>query len=62
MADDEQQHRSERARRLREQIEDLKSGDAPSEPPSSPREFIERQTPGEEEPDLEEDEAGDDED
>ena len=61
MADDEQD-RSERARRLREQIEDLKSEDAPTEPPSSPREFIERQTPGEEESDLEEDEAGDDED
>ncbi len=35
--------RQERARRLHEEIESLKTGREPPEPPASPREFIERQ-------------------
>ena len=61
MAEDEQARR-ERARRLREEIEELKSGRPPTEPPGSPREFVERQTPCEDEPDAEQDEAADDDD
>ena len=58
MADDEQARR-ERARRLREEIEELKSGRPPDEPPSSPREFVERLTEREAEPDEDEEIADD---
>jgi hypothetical protein len=39
----DEQSREERARRLHEEIEKLKTGREPPQPPASPREFIERQ-------------------
>jgi len=41
--EDDEHARQERARRLHEEIEGLKTGRKPPEPPASPREFIERQ-------------------
>jgi Arc/MetJ-type ribon-helix-helix transcriptional regulator len=41
--EDDDHARQERARRLREEIESLKTGREPPEPPASPREFIEQQ-------------------
>jgi hypothetical protein len=43
--------REERARRLHEEIESLKTGREPPKPPGSPREFIERQMGEEDEDD-----------
>jgi hypothetical protein len=52
MADDEHA-REERARRLHEEIERLKTGEELQEPPASPREFIEREMREEDECDGE---------
>ena len=46
--EDDEHVGEERARRLHQEIERLKTGREPPEPPASPREFIERQTREEE--------------
>jgi uncharacterized membrane-anchored protein len=46
---DDDQARQERAQRLRKQIEALKSGRTARRAPSTPREFVEQQTPDHEE-------------
>jgi hypothetical protein len=53
--EDDEHARQERARRLHEEIEGLKTEREPPEPPASPREFIERQMHegDEEDPDAE---------
>lgn len=57
---DEERKRRERARRLREEIEELESGVPPTRAPQSPREFIERETAAENDS-SESDDTGDDE-
>jgi hypothetical protein len=56
MANDEQARR-ERAQRLHEEIDALKTGRVPRKPPASPREFVERQTREQQQTDPEPDRA-----
>lgn len=58
MADDEKKKRDQRARRLREEIDRLRSGAGAEAKPKSPREFVDRAAREGKRPPPEPDEGG----